>query len=94
MYALAPSLPLPAPRRLLVAYRRVRLEPGESREVELTFDVARLAVWDESLRLDGAVDDWVHEGALRVQPGTYVLAAGPSADDLPVSAELQVSAGG
>ncbi|HWK76560.1 glycoside hydrolase family 3 C-terminal domain-containing protein [Microbacterium sp.] len=94
VYALAPSLPLPAPRRLLVAYRRVRLEPGESREVELTFDVARLAVWDESLRLDGAVDDWVHEGALRVQPGTYVLAAGPSADDLPVSAELQVSAGG
>ncbi|GAA1533211.1 beta-glucosidase [Microbacterium ginsengiterrae] len=93
VYALAPStLPLPAPRRLLVAYRRVRLEPGERRDVALSFDVARLAVWDDALRVDEAPQDWLHEGALRVQPGTYVLAAGPSADELPVSAELTVHA--
>lgn len=92
VYALSPSdLPLRAPRRLLVGYRRVRLEPGEEREVDVAFDIARLAVWDDSIRIEGAVDDWLHEGALRVQPGTYRIAAGASADDLPVEAEVVVT---
>ncbi|MGM7668918.1 glycoside hydrolase family 3 C-terminal domain-containing protein [Microbacterium sp. A93] len=91
VYVLAPSLPLPAARRLLVGYRRVRLEPGEERRVEVSFETARLSVWDDSLRLDGAVDDWLHEGALRVQPGEYRVAAGPSADELPVAAVLTIS---
>lgn len=90
VYSLAPQLPIPAPRRLLVAYERVRLEPGERREVELSFDVARLSVWDEAVRLDGAPADWLHEGALRVQTGVYEIAAGTSADDLQVCAELTV----
>ena len=93
LYALSSGLPLPTPRRLLVAYRRVRLAPGEVCDVELTFSPARLAVWDDAVRLPGAVDDWLHEGALRVQPGTYTVAAGPSAWDLPVRAELEVTAG-
>ena len=83
----------PGPLRLLVAYQRVRLAPGETREVELSFDVARLTVWDPALRLDGAADDWLHEGALRVPAGTYRICAGPSADDLPVAAELVVTDG-
>ncbi|MDQ0644628.1 glycoside hydrolase family 3 C-terminal domain-containing protein [Microbacterium murale] len=91
LYSIAPELPITAPRRLLVGYRRVRLEPGEQQQVEITFDVARLSVWDGALRLDGAAEDWLHEGALRVQPGSYRVAAGPSADDLPVLAELTVS---
>jgi len=92
LYALpAPGLGLPTPRRLLVAYARVRLAPGEARDVELAFSVDRLAVWDDAVRLPGAVDDWVHEGALRVQPGAYTLAAGPSAWDLPVSGVLEVT---
>ena len=82
--------PLPAPRRLLVAYARVRLEPGERRDVPLVFAVERLAVWDDAIRLDGTPQDWLHEGALRVQPGRYRLAAGPSADELPVEAALTV----
>ncbi|MGX5773158.1 fibronectin type III-like domain-contianing protein, partial [Microbacterium trichothecenolyticum] len=40
-----PDLALPAPRRLLVAYRRVRLAPVDTRDVELSFSPARLAVW-------------------------------------------------
>jgi beta-glucosidase len=71
----------------------VRPAPGETRDVELSFSPARLAVWDDAARLPGAVDDWVHAGALRVQPGTYALAAGPSAWDLPVRVELEVTAG-
>jgi len=93
LYALPPrDLALPTPRRLLVAYARVRLAPGETRDVELAFGVDRLAVWDDAVRLPGAADDWVHQGALRVQPGAYTLAAGPSAWHLPVSAALEVTA--
>ena len=66
------------------AYRRVRLAPGASRDVEVEFPVARLAVWDDAVRLAGAPDDWLHAGALRVQPGGYTLASGPNAWDLPV----------
>ena len=92
LYALAPAdLPIPAPRRLLVGYARVRLAPGEARDVDLAFAAERLAVWDEALRLPGAAADWLHAGALRVQPGAYRIAAGPSADDLPVAAVLAVS---
>lgn len=90
-YVLAPEgLPIPAPLRLLVAYERVRLEPGEERVVTLRFPLARLSVWDEALRVPGAPEDWVHAGALRVQPGAYTVAAGPSADELPVRTGLAV----
>jgi beta-glucosidase len=47
-------------------------------------------VWDEDARIDGAVDDWLHRGALRVQPGEYRIAAGSSADALEVVAELRI----
>ena len=94
LYALpSAGFAIPAPRRVLVAYRRVRLAPGEAADVELSFAPGRLAVWDDDLRLPGAVDDWVHAGALRVQPGSYVIAAGPSAWDLPVRAQLEVTPG-
>ncbi|RLK52665.1 glycoside hydrolase family 3 C-terminal domain-containing protein [Microbacterium telephonicum] len=91
VYALAPGLPIAAPRRLLLGYARVRVEPGEERTVSVSFAVARLAVWDDALRLPDAPADWLHEGALRVQPGTYRIAAGGSADALPVSTELVVT---
>lgn len=91
VYGLPPDgLPIPAARRLLLGFRRVRLEPGETREVEVSFEVQRFAVWDSALRLEGAPSDWLHEGALRVQPGRYRIAAGPSADELDASVDLEV----
>ena len=90
LYAVASGFGFPAPRRLLVAYERVRLEPGEARDVALRFAVERLAVWDDAAQVPGAVADWLHAGALRVQPGVYRLSAGPSADALPVSVDLTV----
>jgi beta-glucosidase len=93
LYALPPrELPVAGPLRILVAYQRLRLGPGERRTVELEFALDRLAVWDDSIRLPGAIDDWVHAGALRVQPGGYRVAAGPSADALLVEGILTVSA--
>ena len=64
--------------------------PARSRDVELEFAVDRLAVWDDALRLEGAPEDWLHAGALRVQPGRYVVAAGPSAWEVPARAGLEV----
>lgn len=74
------------PVRLLLGYRRVRLQPGEEAVVEVPFDVARLAVWEQGATA-GPLD-----GFLRVQPGEYVLAAGPSSADLPVRRRLAVQA--
>lgn len=77
VYSVAPELPIAAPRRLLLGYTRVRVEPGETQTAEVRFTVERLAVWDGE--------------ALRVQPGDYRLAAGPSADALDVSTILTVT---
>jgi beta-glucosidase len=89
VYGLAPEgLPLRPARRLLLGYRRVRLAAGDTRDVEISFQLARFAVWDPDARVDGAVDDWLHQGALRVQPGGYRIAAGPSADALGTGATL------
>jgi len=95
VYALAPrDLPVSAPRRVLVAHARVLLAAGESREVELAVDLARLAVWDVAAVPAGGVpadgDPDLHVGAFRLQAGGYVLAAGPSSADLPVRATLRV----
>ncbi len=91
VYALGPQdLALPTPRRLLLGYRRVHLAPGETRAVEVPFDPARLAVWDPAARVPGAPGGWLHEGALRVQPARYTVAAGASASALPVAATLTV----
>ncbi|HWD61377.1 MAG TPA: glycoside hydrolase family 3 C-terminal domain-containing protein [Humibacter sp.] len=85
LYVLPPAdLPIAAPLRMLVAYRRLHLAPGEYRTVELDFELGRLAVWDESIQLPDAPKDWLHAGALRVQPGAYRIASGPSADALRV----------
>ena len=75
------------PVRLLLGYRRVRVEAGQEAVVDVPFDVARLAVWEPGPG-GGPLD-----GALRVQPGEYVLAAGPSSADLPARSRLRVQAG-
>ncbi|PFG43972.1 beta-glucosidase [Isoptericola jiangsuensis] len=74
---------VPTPVRLLLGYRRVRLEPGTEAVVDVPVDVTRLAVW----HADGP---GMLDGALRVQPGEYVVAAGPSSVDLPVRTVLAV----
>ncbi|WP_239453164.1 MULTISPECIES: glycoside hydrolase family 3 C-terminal domain-containing protein [Microbacterium] len=83
LYALpAEGFAIATPRRLLVAYERVRLAPGEVRDVELSFSPARLAVWDDAVRLPGAAQDWVHEGAAGagrdVRAGGRPVGVGPS----------------
>lgn len=56
------------PNMTLRAYQRVRLAPGESREIEIDFPRDRFETWDESA------------SAMRVIGGKYELLVGPSAD--------------
>jgi beta-glucosidase len=84
-----PTAAVPTPVRLLLGYRRVRLEPGQEAVVEVGFDVARLAVWDASGG-DGDAPAML-DGVLRVQPGNYTVAAGTSSVGLPLRCSLTVS---
>ena len=88
LYAEAPVLAVPAPRLRLVAWTRVVLAPGKSREVSLPIALGTLAVWDVGAAV--AEPSPVTPGAFRVQPGNYRIAAGASAADLPVGATLEV----
>ncbi|TGO03894.1 glycoside hydrolase family 3 C-terminal domain-containing protein [Serinibacter arcticus] len=85
----APVLPVPAPLRRLAAWRRVTLEPGETREVALRVPLGVLAVWDVAAAVTPAAV--TTPGAYRVQPGTYRLAAGRSVADAAVVADLEVT---
>ncbi|GAA1862199.1 glycoside hydrolase family 3 C-terminal domain-containing protein [Myceligenerans crystallogenes] len=79
LYSLGlPGAPIETPRRLLLGHTRVRLAPGETRAVVVPLETDRLAVWDDAAR------------ALRVQPGGYTLAAGPSAGTAALQAVVAV----
>ncbi|MDQ0726674.1 beta-glucosidase [Microbacterium sp. W4I20] len=68
LYASYPSGPVVRPEAQLVGFARIRIPAGARRTVRFTLEAARLA----ATGLDGR---------LSVDPGTVVLAAGPSAAD-------------
>ncbi|MEW9871630.1 glycoside hydrolase family 3 C-terminal domain-containing protein [Arthrobacter sp. HS15c] len=82
VYAASPGHRFEFPRRLLVAHRRVELEPGERRTVRIPVPLDRLATFS------------VTAGRMLVEPGTYELMAGPSANSLPLGVDLEVAGGG
>ena len=82
VYAASPGHRFEFPRRLLVAYRRVELAPGERRTVQIPVPLERLATFS------------VTACRMLVEPGTYELMVGPSANCLPVGVELSVSGEG
>lgn len=91
VWALAPALPVPAPRRRLAGWTRVTLAAGEAADVELAIPHGIFAVWDAAATAaDGARTST--PGAFVVQGAQYILATGPSVADLPQSARLVVTA--
>lgn len=78
LYVDAPAHRLPYPHRL-VAHARAVVAPGATVVVELSLDVADLAVWDVTR------DRWV------VEPGRYVLSTGPSSDRTGHARDLDVT---
>ncbi|WP_337061385.1 glycoside hydrolase family 3 C-terminal domain-containing protein [Kineococcus sp. G2] len=78
VYATAPGLAVPFPRRRLLAHRRVRVEPGSSTTAVLAVPVDRLAVRDVARSRTG------------VLPGEYHLLVGSSAEDVRAEVALTV----
>lgn len=68
-----------APRRRLADFRKIRLEPGESREVTFRLPAERLAHWD------------VATGAFTVDPGAYEITVARSAEHPVLTAPLTVT---
>ncbi|PZF81286.1 glycoside hydrolase family 3 N-terminal domain-containing protein [Jiangella anatolica] len=66
------------PVRELIGYRRVPLAPGQTRRVTFTVHAERTSFPGLDLRRI-------------VEPGTFTLAAGPSSENLPVAAELEIT---
>ncbi|WP_158819511.1 glycoside hydrolase family 3 protein [Granulicella sp. S156] len=62
----------------LVGWKRITLSPGESQTVTVTIDPRVLQTFDE------ASDGW------KLTPGEYEVLAGPSSDNTPLTAHLQV----
>ncbi|MFW6313586.1 MAG: beta-glucosidase family protein, partial [Spirochaetota bacterium] len=80
LYVGMPESGVDRPSKLLKGFQKVRLKPGESREVSIAVDAAELAYFNE------ATDSWVFE------PGTYRVSVGPSSDERQlVSGEVVVA---
>lgn len=68
--------------RELKGFRRVSLQPGETKTVAMDLDVLDLAYWD------------TETSSFVVEPLTYAVSVGSSSRDLPLAAPLTVSSGG
>jgi beta-glucosidase len=64
----------------LVAFGKLTLAPGESRDLSMSIDARLLANWDTG------------KGHWRVAPGRYVFAPGDSADALGATTEIELKA--
>ncbi|KUM67756.1 glycoside hydrolase family 3 C-terminal domain-containing protein [Streptomyces curacoi] len=70
LYTRAVEPTVPRPRRELVAHGRVRLEPGEHKELSFEVPLSAFDFWD------------VAKGDRRREPGPYELLAGASSEDI------------
>ncbi|MEU4197119.1 fibronectin type III-like domain-contianing protein [Kribbella sp. NPDC026611] len=66
------------PERVLVAFRRLPLEPGESARLAVEIPTSRFALWD-------AHDGWV------VEPGEIQLSVGASSADIRLRADMTLN---
>jgi beta-glucosidase len=75
VYASLPEAAGEPPKRL-IAWARVELAPGESKQVSIPVAHDHLTIYDE------ATDDW------KLVPGNYTVMAGGSSQDLPLHQQL------
>jgi beta-glucosidase len=69
---------VPQPVKLLKGFKRVHIEAGTSRIVEIPLAIADLEYWDES------------KGGFAVEPGTYEFQVGASSSDIRLTGQLRV----
>lgn len=70
LYVRHPHSAVTRPKKELKGFRRITLEPGETRTVELSLTASELAYWDAD------VDRWV------VEEGSLVMEVGASSEDI------------
>jgi beta-glucosidase len=76
--AMPSSAAVPQPPKQLKAFRKVRLDPGQSSHVTLTLSERAFQYWD------------VGSHAWTTARGTYGVMVGSSSRDLPLSAQIQI----
>ena len=76
LYYKAPSAPLQTPSRQLAAFAKTKqLEPGQSETLEISFDLARMASYDDSGVTGNAYSWLLQAGEYKVYAGTDVATA-------------------
>jgi beta-glucosidase len=75
VYAALPAAAQEPPKRL-VGFTKVRLNPGEKRNVTVEIDRKYLSIFDDQK------DDW------SLLPGEYTILVGGSSDNLPLKATV------
>ncbi|MDX1674316.1 MAG: fibronectin type III-like domain-contianing protein, partial [Longimicrobiales bacterium] len=79
LYVRHPRSAVERPRKALKGFRRITLEPGQTRTVPLPLPADDLAYWDPGL------DRWV------VEPGPVVLEVGASSADIRLRETVEVT---
>lgn len=78
LYGRAEQSRVKRPRKQLLGFRRVLLQPGETAEVTFTLPLAQLAMWD------------VTRERYCIERGAYTIMAGASSGNLPLAVTLDV----
>jgi beta-glucosidase len=79
LYVSDPSAKATRPERELKGFAKVRLAPGETKNVSLTLDARAFSYWDEANK------KWT------IDPGKFVIRVGNSSENTPLTAEITLN---
>jgi beta-glucosidase len=79
LYVSDPSAKATRPERELKGFQKVRLAPGETKNVSLTLDARAFSYWDEANK------KWT------IDPGKFVIRVGDSSENTPLTADFTLN---
>jgi beta-glucosidase len=78
LYVSDPSAQVDRPERELKGFTKVRLDPGETRNVSINLDARAFSYWDEPAHR------WI------VDPGKFIIRVGDSSENTPLQADIDL----
>ena len=78
LYVSDPSAQVDRPERELKGFAKVRLGPGETKNVNLSLDARAFSYWDEPAQ------KWI------IDPGKFVIRVGDSSENTPLTADIDL----
>ena len=78
LYVSDPSAQADRPERELKGFQKVRLDPGQTKNVNLSLDARAFSYWDEPAQ------KWI------VDPGKFVIRVGDSSENTPLTADIDL----